>query len=302
MDKIGHESHKLEPFKEVDNIVKIAKHHKCKCGGKIEYEENSTKRQVIDVEMRYTVTEYQGYNGICKECGKLHKAQFPKGVENEVQYGDSVKALSCTLNNYCNVSINKVATVIGVFTNTNGPSKGSIVNWARSVNKRIKPVLSKIKEAILEEPLINSDETPMNVDGNKYNYALGAFSKKYAVIECYPNRSNESFKKMNILPRYYGIVSHDHYASYNSFKGYSNCECNAHPIRKMKSIIAIHKREECKKMMEFLYEIDKEVESTSENKLDEERLKEVYMEYLEILDKWNKKYQEESKRKESTIF
>lgn len=300
--QIGHKPHKLEPLKKVDTIVKIKKHHKCSCGGKIVHEEVAIKRQVVDIEIKYIVTQYEGNNGRCEQCGKIHKVKFPEGVENEVQYGDSVKAFSSTLNNYCNVSINKVAKVIGVFTNTKEPSKGSIVKWTKSVNKKIEPVLSKIKEAILNEPLINYDETPINVDGNKYNYVLGAFTKKYALLECYKNRSNESFKEMNILPRYFGIVAHDHYASYHSFKGYINCECNAHPIRKMKSIIEIHKREECKKMMEFLYQIKKEVENTCENRLEEERLKQVYSEYLEILDKWNTKYLEDSKRKEGRIF
>jgi transposase len=55
------------------------------------------KIQELDLpKIRAGVTEHQAYTILCA-CGKIHKADFPDGINASVQYGSGIKALSTYL-------------------------------------------------------------------------------------------------------------------------------------------------------------------------------------------------------------
>ena len=70
----------------------------------------------------------------------------------------------------------------------------------------------------------------------------------------------------------------------------------------MKSVIENTQRPSAKKLYDFLYAVKKEVESTTENKLLDERYKEVKSQWLSILDEWDKEFEEVTKGKSLKYF
>ena len=285
----GHEYHEPQLIQNPDKIIKVRKPRKCECGGKIKYDGKKIIRQLIDLLTKYEVTEYQGEVGICEKCGKIHTPDFPKEINNKIQYGEGVKGLSLILIERGNVPLEKTKEIIGVLTNTEGPSEGSISYWKEQAYNIMKETMEDLKEEALKSPVLNHDESPLTVNG-KFNYALGGFSKDVSVIECYPSRGKVSFDEMNIMSRYGGILVGDHYAVNESFEG-RVAYCNAHTIRAAKGVLDIRKDSKAKEYIEFMYKLKEEVDGTAKNKLSKKRYEEVKREYIELLKSWEKEFE-----------
>ena len=159
--QFGHKYHEPKLVKEADNIVKLKKTRKCECGGKIKYNGKTVIRQLIDLLTRYEVTEYRGKVGVCSKCGKIHNPEFPKGINNQVQYGENVKGLSLILTERGNVPVEKTKEIIGVLTNSDGPSGGSIMHWKNNAYITMKDTMKDIKQEVLKSVVLNHDETPL---------------------------------------------------------------------------------------------------------------------------------------------
>ncbi len=287
--QIGHKYHEARLIENPDKVKKIRKVHKCECGGKIEYNKDEiVRRQIIDILTKYYVTEYQGQIGICKKCGKEYYPKFPKGVSKKVQYGDSVKGLSMIFSEHGNIPVDKIKEIIGILTNSEGPSEGSIMNWKSKAYEQMRPIIEDIKEEMLKELVINNDETPYRVNG-KLKYAIGAFTPTLSAIECNGGREKESFEKMNILPRYAGILVGDHYAVNESFQG-KIAYCNAHTIRTAKGVLDIRKSSKAREYIDFMYRIKEEVEKSPGSKLSNQRYEEVKEEYEHLLNEWKEEF------------
>ena len=296
----GHEYHAPKLVENPSEIIKLPKQRKCECGGKIIYDKEKIVRQLIELMTNYYVIEYQGQVGECNKCGRIYRPIFPKGINNEVNYGDSVKGFSLMLSEYCNVPVNKIKDLTGVLTNTDGPASGSVSEWKLSAYEKMKPIREDIKEEIVKQPLINHDETPFRENG-KQKYAIGAFTEGLSVIECNGGRGKESFEKMGILSRYGGILMGDHYAVNESFKG-QNAYCNAHTIRAAKGILDLRKDSMAKKYIEFMYDLKKEVDASPQKCLSTVRYKEVEKDYSKLLNEWKKEFNKFLKSKNNSKY
>jgi transposase len=72
-------------------------------------EELPERRQVADLVVRRTVTEYRTVTGVCA-CGQVHRSAFPAGVEAPVQYGPGIAAFAVYLTQYASGSIRFLLT------------------------------------------------------------------------------------------------------------------------------------------------------------------------------------------------
>lgn len=178
----GHKYHEPKLSSTPDKIIKVSKSRKCSCGGKIIYSKEVIKRQIIDLVTKYYTTEYQGKIGVCAKCGKEYYPSFPENVNNKVQYSDSVKGFSMILSEFGNMTVDKIRQVLGILTNSDGPSNGSIMNWKSNSYANMKFVMEDIKKEILISPVVNNDETPYFLSG-KQKYAIGAFTQNCSAIE-----------------------------------------------------------------------------------------------------------------------
>ena len=85
----GHKGTRLEKFKNPDKIKLIKVDKKTLPPG--EYKEvGYESRQVIDIIIKRKITEYRA-QVLQDKNGKKYIAPFPKGINNDIQYGDSIK-------------------------------------------------------------------------------------------------------------------------------------------------------------------------------------------------------------------
>jgi len=74
------------------------------------------KRQRVGVEVLSYTEEYATPEFRNIKTGKFVHADFPAGVENDVNYNGSVKAFAFLLNNHCNVSMDKTCEFLSEVT------------------------------------------------------------------------------------------------------------------------------------------------------------------------------------------
>lgn len=298
----GHAFSTLELSDTPTKIILVPTNKTCDCGAKITLSDDVERRQLVVLNISYEIIEYQGKGGVCPHCHKHIQANFPKKVSSKIQYSDSTKLFCTLLSDYANVALRKISSLLGSFTNTKGPSIGSIDNWKKEIYRKVHPIVKKLKNYILKRPVINNDETPINVNGKKFHYCIGAFTSDISVIQAFKNRRISSFKEMGILPKYHGTVVSDHYSAYYHFDNITNAECNIHVSRDLKSIIENTQRKGAVNMYNLLYSIKSEVEKSDENKLSPQRYEEIKKEWLIVLDGWDEEFTIATKDKNPKFF
>lgn len=273
-------------------IIKVKTAKECTCGCKLT-EIKEIKRQVIGMKIIVTNTEYKGKQSICSKCKKEYTPEFPKGVNNPINYDEKLKGTMTLLNTYANMPERVVSEIIGFLTNNEiNLAPATVGNTVSEFHKLSHEIIVEMKEKSLQSAVLNSDETPIKVNG-KLNQILGVFTKKLSILEAYEGKSAESFIKMNILNRYTGISCHDHNKIHNKFLASIDAECNFHVIRAAKEQYEIHKHESIKTWIEYMLEIKLKIDlalSNEENKLKDNEILEIKSRYLEILNEWDNEY------------
>ena len=291
----GHKKSAPTVSKTPDKVVKVSKVATCSCGNKT-IEKEEIARDLISLEVIVKTTQYIGKKTVCPCCNKEYMPKFPKQVKSIKNYDEGIKALVVYLNSYCNVPNQKTTEILDLLSN--GKIKmcnGTVGNTIAQFSKKSKPILKKMKEQILKEPVINEDETPIKVNG-KIMSVIGIFTKMLSILESYKNKSLDSFKKMGILNRYIGTVCHDHNKIHDSFIQSKQAECNFHILRYCKAEYEVHKRECIKEFMNYLLSLRDKVD---ENKLEgktsftEKEYEEAKAKYLELLDVWDTEFKKE---------
>jgi len=127
-------------------------------------------------------------------------------------------------------------------------NRSNMCNWALRTSDRLKPLLEMLRLWVLSGPLINIDETTVQVlnepdrkpQSKSYSWVfLGGMGGMPGLYYHYaPSRSGKIAEEF--LSDYQGYVQTDGYAGYNfldSKKGISHCGCWAHVRRKFNDVI-----------------------------------------------------------------
>ena len=276
----------------------------CTCGNHT-VETETIKRDVVSIEIIVHTTQYVGKKTKCPCCGKEYMPKFPENVKNVLNYDEKIKSFMVFLNTYCNVPNRKVKEFFGFLSNGKiDMSPTTVLNTVNQFSKKSKGILKKIKKILLKKPVINEDETPIDVNG-KQNSAIGIFTKDLTLIEAFVNRKLESFEEMGILDRYIGTVCHDHNNIHKSFIQSKQAECNFHILRYCKAEYEIHKRGSIKNVMNYLLELNEIVErekAEGKTRVTVEEYEEYKRKYLKLLDAWDKEFTENVKNKNSKYY
>ena len=117
------------------------------------------KRQVIDVETKIVITEYQAQI-LEDSSGRKITADFPPGVTRPVQYGASTKASSVYMSQFQLVPYNRIEDY---FSEQLGLdiSIGSFFNFNREAYDLLSKFESVAKNKLINSSTIHSDETGM---------------------------------------------------------------------------------------------------------------------------------------------
>lgn len=237
-------------------------------------------KQVVDVEIKVKVTEYQTQEYRNRITGTRAHAPFPEGIKDEVCYGKSVKALAFLLNNYCNVSIEKTQQLIQELTGgVIRMSKGMINHLSKEFSDKSSDERREIFDHLVKAPVMYSDFTGCRVNG----------TGSYVVICATPNemqyfhRTSKGHLGIKGTPveETQFILVHDHDKTYYSY-GSEHQECLAHVLRYLKDSMENESHLQWnKKMHDFIARMIHEVKM-AERIISEEDAQSYEAEYRRI--------------------
>jgi transposase len=275
----GHVGYKLEMVKKPDHIKKyqVVECAHCQNSLKRQKVERIEKRQVFDLpKIQMEVTEHQAQVKRCSCCGKETRAEFPKEVNQAVQYGIEAKSQMTYLNHEQHIPLKRTCDVFEEFYG-HRPAEGTIYAAGAEAAELVRSVTEAIKEHLtwLEE-VIGNDETGMRIDGKLYwlQTTGTAFLTYYAYHQ---KRGKIAMDAINILPRFKGRVVHDDLPSYFKY-GFQHALCNAHHLRVLLFLQERYPQKWIEPLTALLLKIKKKVETVQRDRQTElsERQKTIY--------------------------
>ncbi len=186
-------------------------------------------RQVFDIDISRVVTEYRAQI-IEDDNGNRFVAPFPEGATKAVQYGTSLKSHSVYMSQYQLVPYNRIQDHFADQLNI-PVSEGSIFNFNKEAFQRLADFETWVKDQLASSDLAHADETGINIGGKRH--WLHCVSNGFWTLY-YPHkkRGTDAMNDMGILPRFQGILCHDHWKPYYKFDC-THALCNAHHLREL---------------------------------------------------------------------
>lgn len=187
------------------------------------------RRQRVGVRVLPYTEEYVAVEFKNKKTGKLVYADFPVGVENDVNYDGSVKAFAFLLNNYCNVSMDKTREFLSDLTGgALQISKGMICGLGKEFSEKSKAEQSEAFLKLVAAPVLHVDFTSAKVNGKNVNVAICATPQEAAYF-AREHKGHEGIKgtPAELNPN---TLVHDHDKTFYSY-GRLHQECLIHILR-----------------------------------------------------------------------
>lgn len=232
----GHKGSNLK-ISETPDITDILLPSNCSCcNTSLQKIESSKveKRQVYDLpDIKMQITEYQSHSKECPKCNVLNKPLFPKGVEAATQYGNNLKSFISYCSTYQMLPYERISELIEDMT-SHKMGTGTIYNFLNTHHERLEVFENNVKSVLLQEELLHSDETGININA-KLGWIHVASSSIATYYMLHAKRGQEALKAMDILPHYNGVLVHDHWKAYNGY-ACKHSFCNAHILRELSGI------------------------------------------------------------------
>ncbi|MDP3903633.1 MAG: IS66 family transposase, partial [Methylococcaceae bacterium] len=186
-------------------------------------------RQVFDIDIRRLVTEYRAQI-LQDQNGQRFTAPFPTHVSKAVQYGNGVKAQAVYLSQYQLIPYQRVQEQFQ--DQLRLPiSVGSIHAFNQQAYALLEQFEQKLIAKLLDSPVLHADETGINIDG-KTHWLHCISSPRATLYHAHAKRGMEAMKAMAVLPRFTGILVHDHWKPYFQLLCL-HALCNAHHLREL---------------------------------------------------------------------
>jgi transposase len=257
----GHVGYKLEMVTKPNHIkkYKVTQCAHCQKSLKRQKVERIEKRQVFDLpKVQMEVTEHQAQVKRCTCCGKETRAEFPKEVNQAVQYGTEAKSQIVYLNHEQHIPLKRTCDVFEEFYG-HRPAEGTVYAAGAEAAEFVMPVMEAIKaHLMLLEEVIGNDETGMRIGGKLYwlQTTGTTFLTHYAYHQ---KRGKIAMDAIQILPRFKGRVMHDDLPSYFQYD-FQHALCNAHHLRILLFLQERYPQKWIEPVMALLLKIKKKVE------------------------------------------
>ena len=282
----GQKGHKGTTLQMIENpdIIEVHKVERCgRCGQSLKGKKvlSYDRRQVFDLPpIKVEVTEHQAEIKECGRCGTLSTAEFPEGVTHKTQYGPGLKATAAYIKGYGLLSYERAAEL---FEDLFGVplSSGTLVNIEREIGERLEEVNERIKDQILDSPVVHFDETGMRIEG-KLHWLHVAGTEEATYYMPHGKRGSQAIDAIGILPSFEGIAVHDGWSSYFNY-GCDHALCNAHHLRELTFVYEQEGQPWAKQMIEFLLEVKEKKEKSTGQRFSAKRIQEFERRYRDIV-------------------
>ncbi len=282
----GHKGHTLEMVEQPDHI-KVYEASTCLyCATDLRLIESGgyEKRQVFDVPpVRIEVTEHQAGIKTCPGCRQQVKGEFPADVTQPVQYGPSLKAQACYLNNYQLIPLARTCELLGDFYG-HTPTEAFVLDANAALVDQAEPCLATIQQQLIAADVAHFDESGLRVE-SQLNWLHVAGTNLLTYYSVHPKRGQEGMKAIGILPQFAGRAVHDHWKSYFTFDNCQHALCNAHHLRELQFVVEQYGQNWAQEMAQLLLDIKDEIAAAplDQTSLSPELLAHFEQRYHELL-------------------
>ena len=251
----GHKGFRLEMSDNPDKVIfHDIKQCDC-CGEELTAQGTVKSRQLFDLpKIKIQVTEHRTVTKICSNCGKENASNFPKGLVQQAQYGNKLKALCVYLQNYQMLPYARCSEIIKDLT-SHHLSQGSLSNFQSKCYDNLEQYETEIKKLLLQSPVLHADETGINHNG-KQNWMHVLSNDQISFFGHHLKRGKQAIDDFNIIPLYNGNLVHDRFSSYFSY----HCQhslCNAHILRELIYIEQVYDSSWAKSMKKLFIRANK---------------------------------------------
>jgi transposase len=237
------------------------------------------KRQVIDIETNIIITEYRAQ--ILEDShGKRYTADFPENVTRPVQYGPKTKATSVYMSQFQLIPYLRIEDY---FQEQMGLSlsAGSLFNFNQEAYDLLALFEQITKQNLINGSRINADETGININGKRV-WLHTACNDLWTHFYPHQKRGSEAMDVIGILPKFKGVLCHDHWKAYYKYICL-HALCNAHHIRELEWSATEDKQKWAMRMKKFLIKLNIKVDAAG-GVLDSQKSAYYRKRYNELLD------------------
>jgi transposase len=245
-------------------------------------------RQVHDIPLiKIQVTEYQAEKKQCS-CGHVTCGTFPPEVKAGVQYGARIKGLALYLHSEQKLPYARCCAILTDYFGSSF-SEGSLFTTQEKAHEVLLPIEEKTKAALIGKKVLHHDETGMQIN-KKLHWLHVAGNDKLTAFQIHAKRGKKAMDEHGLLPKFNGILVHDHWKTYFLYTQMQHSLCNAHHLRELKSFeeegqiwagkMRMHLKEWC--------HIVNEAQRENKNKLPETVYQENLKKYQTILGEGEK--------------
>jgi len=252
----GHKGHRLAVPKDLETLVKAGKAEHVildETGGSARY----TSDWEVDLKIIPVYTEIRR-----------------QGAKGQVRYGTGIRALSVYLQNVGMLSLERLSGFFKVATDgLISLSEGTLLNFNHQVAANVD--MEALIEDLLNGQVLHVDDSPVRTterpvrkkDGrgkdtleHAKHSTFSSYIRTYSnasttVLTAHAYKDAQGVKEDNILPRYHGILSHDHEAKFYQY-GDQHATCGAHLTRELRGLYDLEKIDWADRMRRFMLELN----------------------------------------------
>lgn len=237
------------------------------------------KRQVIDIETNIIITEYRA-QVLKDDKGNRYSAQFPKHVTRPIQYGPATKASSVYMSQFQLIPYKRIEDYFSDQIGLN-LSSGSIFNFNNEAYAALELFEQIAKQKLIDSQIINADETGININGKRV-WLHTACNDLWTHFYPHEKRGFKAMDEIGILPNFKGVLCHDHWKPYYTYRNCLHSLCNAHHLRELEWSAIEDNQQWAAKMKNFLLDLNKAVEQAG-GEMNEKQRKKYREQYQKIL-------------------
>ena len=255
--------------------------------------EKIISKQLVNIRVVVDAIEYQTPEFRNILTGQRVHADFPDGINDDVNYGGSVKAFTFLLNNRHNVSIDNTREFLSELTDGKLEiSKGMINGLSREFSIKTLEEQKKAFADILLSPTMNVDLTGSRVDGEN-NHVMVCATPEITLYFAREQKGHAAIKGTP-LEDYLGTAIHDHDKTFLNYARWHQ-ECLAHILRYLLNSIENEPHLTWNKdMRKLLQQMIHYINSLDEDEIiNPDKVNAFEIKYQKILDKAKEEYEYE---------
>jgi len=188
-------------------------------------------RQVFDLPpVALFCTEHQAERRRCR-CGAETTGTFPSEATAPACYGPALRAYVCYLVTRQHIPVARVAELL---RDTYGApvATGTIVAMVQEGAAMLEEFLARVKELLIDSDVAHADETGLRVEAH-LQWVHAVSTTDLTLYHLDTERGTEAMDAMGVIEHLHGVLVHDGWASYRTYKNLIHGLCNAHHLREL---------------------------------------------------------------------